>query len=669
MEETSDSNVDLAAVPEPAGNNGVSQNQQFEIGRSLGSEDVPPPDDFVVAPRSPSYTGSDHLAEKPALPPHIVRARSSEGGARMKVRSRSRPVYKPLYSSSEHLAARPAIPLPQLEAYMSSKAAEPFAAGAPALLDETKVEVVAQTVTQTAPTVVSTLFPPRFSSTKIGFQTPTAFTFLPKSTTVVPVPEPDPEPVVDKPALLHAAEELLVEDSALQVSSKVSTPTPFSSTSKTTTEAPSSTSESSVTEVALTTTEEHKTGTSVTPHSVATEATTEAHSTQASSEQPVKTATTASSASFPTHLYLPDALVLSNQHSKPHHSRFPPATVPTRRPTTTRHYDQHKTTTSKTPPPFPPRRRMTFQPFRKTTPAPDGSTHQVASAQGWNKEQPVPPHYAVGDELYLGKRKEPPVHPVPGPAVDAKSTTQKSLVPTEPSVHTNEKYPEVPQEQDDEHHDKTSSSVQSASHKVDVNQQAAKPFSVEAPASSESAVTTEYTEEHFPGKPKQPLADNPGKHAVPHAESFPARPLHYALETGVVEPAAAGGTSDGEAAVPAEVTSTKEAGSGPSEQAAASLAPAQEEGSLGLPGSLSDQQSALEILEQLHKAEQAPLDDTAAPADPDVDTDGQSSFNIDDMMVSLAMGEGNSSDDGGDKAQPAVPAPAHLTDMQGRVIY
>ncbi|XP_037565037.1 uncharacterized protein LOC119444759 [Dermacentor silvarum] len=640
---TSDASVDLAAVPESTGNNRVSSHQHYEVGRSLGSKDSTPSEEAIGQQRPPSYRESDHLAEKRALPPHVVKARSSGEGVMMKVRSRSRPVYKPLYSSSEHLAARPAIPLPQIEAYLSSKAAESIAVGAPSLLDEAKEVVVAPAVTQAeALQGLSTVLPPRYSSTKATHQTPTVFPFVPKSTATPQVPELVSEALPNKPVLLHAVEELVGEESVLQSSSK---PPPVPSAS--TTEAPSVSLDTTVTEVAPTTTQESKAA--VTAEKGAAVPSVDEHAPQPPKQQTVKAATTAPTVSFPTNLYLPDALVLSNQHSKPQHSRFSPATVPSRRTATPTYHDEHKTSatvpSTRAPPPFPPRRRMTFQPFRKTTTTamPLDSSVSTDPTPQWQRESPVPPHYAADDEFDVGRRKEPTMRPVP-------DTTKHLHVSTEPSVNPELKFPDVPEEQDEGHHVEHSQFVHPGENNVPQNEQSVSPASVQTPSDTGSAL---------------PSADQMKK---PHTDSVPAKPLHYGLDSEVAPAVVAAESSVAETAVPDKASQTGPEDS-PNAKPASDITPSQDEGSLGLPGSLSDQQSALEILEQLHKAEEAPIEEPSALADPQADAESQPSFNIDDMMVSLAMGEGDGSDGGEDQAQSAPQAPAHLIDMQGRVIY
>nr|XP_050029260.1 mucin-5AC-like [Dermacentor andersoni] len=648
-----DASVDLAAVPESTGNNRVSSHQHYEVGRSLGSKDSTPSEEAILQQRPPPYRESDHLAEKRALPPHVVRARSSGDGFLMKLRSRSRPVYKPLYSSSEHLAARPAIPLPQIEAYLSSKAAESIAVGAPSLLDEAKEDVAVPAVTQAeALQGLSTVLPPRYSSTKVPFQTPTVFPFVPKTTVAPKVPELVPEPLPEKPVLLHAVEELVGQESILQSSSKAP-PVPSAST----TEAPSVSYDTTATEVVPSTTEGSKAA--VTLENTAAVPSVDERPPLPPKQQTVKAATTAPSVSFPTNLYLPDALVLSNQHSKPQHSRFSPATVPSRRTATTTYSDEHRTSamvpSTRAPPPFPPRRRMTFQPFRKTTAVPVHSSVSTDATPQWQKESPLPPHYAADDEFDIVRRKKP----VGRPVLD---TTKDHVVSTEPSINTELKFPEVPEELGEGHHVEHAQDGHPGENKVEKNEPYAPPTSVQTPLDTGSALSSADEVKTLPSNLDKP----PSQVAVPHTDSAPTKPLHYGLDS---EVAPASESSAGETAVLDKLSPT-----GPEEDSAIAkpapeLTSSQDEGSLGLPGSLSDQQSALEILEQLHKAEEAPIEEPSALADPKADADAQPSFNIDDMMVSLAMGEGDGSDGAGDEAESAPQAPAHLTDMQGRLIY
>ncbi|KAL1427058.1 hypothetical protein MTO96_017801 [Rhipicephalus appendiculatus] len=486
------------------------------------------------------YRDSDHLAEKRALPPHVVKARSSGDGF-TKVRSRSRPVYKPLYSSSEHLAARPAIPLPQIEAYLSSKAAEAIAGGEPSLVDEAKEDAAAAAVTQVQELQgLSTVLPPRYSSTKAPFQTPTAPPFVPKSTAIPLVPELVPEPVAEKPVLLHAVEDLAAEDSVLHPSSKAP-PVPGAST----TEATRVSDEAAVTEVAQTTTENLKTA--VTPQKSAAVPSVDEHPPPVHKEKPVKPVTTAPTVSFPTNLYLPDALVLSNQHSKPQHSRFSPATLPNRRTPAPTFHEDRKTSatasTTKAPAPFPPRRRMTFQPFRKTTTAapPLDITVSTDPTVPGQRESPVPPHYAASDELDVIRRKEPEVRPVP-------DTTKNIFISTEPSVNTEQKFPEVPQEQDDDHHVEHTPFALPGESKVEKNEQA----SVDTPFGTESASSSVDKVKKEPSSLDKSSDNVP----VPAADAVQTKPFHYGLDEEVAPAFAAGETSVGDAVVPSKVTPT-----------------------------------------------------------------------------------------------------------------
>nr|XP_037289725.1 fibrous sheath CABYR-binding protein-like [Rhipicephalus microplus] len=388
------------------------------------------------------------------------------------------------------------------------------------------------------------------------------------------------------------------------------------------------------------------------------------HIVPAHNDKPEKSVTTAATLSFPTNLYLPDALVLSNQHSKPQHSRFPPATLPNRRTLSPAFQDDRKTTamvsTTKAPVPFPPRRRMTFQPFRKTTTATPSldktiSTDPAASGQ---RLSPVPPHYAASDELDAVKRKEPEVRPIP-------DTTKNLLISTEPSVNTELKFPEVPLEQDDDPSAEETHFVLPGESNVGKNEQAAPPVSVDTTFSNGSTSSSIDEVKKAPSSLDKSTSNVP----APATAAVDAKPFHDGLDKEVAPAVVAGETSVGDAAVPSKVTPTTTEEDSAVPKPAQDFTSTSDEGSLGLPGSISDQQSALEILEQLHKAEEAPVEEPSALADPPADDDGQPSFNIDDMMVSLAMGESEGSDSGSDQAPSAPQAPAHLTDMEGRMIY
>ncbi|XP_077535112.1 uncharacterized protein LOC144146990 [Haemaphysalis longicornis] len=677
------SNVDLGAAPENTDDNRVSNQQQHDIARSLTSEDAVPPEDFVKDPGPPSYTGSEHLAEKRALPPHVLRARSSGDSFGFRLRSRSRPVYKPLYSSSEHLAARPAIPLPQLQAYQNSKGPEPFAAGAPALLDEGKVAEVLPTVLPTSmpATRLPTMFPPRYPSTKVAFHTPTPFPFHPVSTTAAPELELVPEPVAEKPALLHAVDDLIGEDTVLKPSAQQPSANVLPSTSLPPTEAKVPFIDKTSTEAAQPTTQPPQTEAAVPqkdPGSVHTEEVPPSEAPKRQSEKPV---TAASVASFPTHLYLPDALVLSNQHSKPAHSRFSPGTVPTKRTTTPRQYDEPGKTpssTTKSPLPFPPRRRMTFQPFKKTTStaAPSTSAVPTPSTPGLPLEPQPLPHYAAVDEFT--KEEQPAVQPVLDTNSDSKTTTQNLLISTEPSVNPDKLFPEVPEDHDE---DKRVGNAPVAKPLTNGAQKTKQTVAIPSDGHSEkdgASAVTEHGGKVGVDNDQEMSKEKPSKDAPPQVESLPSKPHHFGVEPAAVTTGENKGEPKTEVVPPPKKSPSKVQEDPPAVEPVPAYNSGPEDESLGLSGSSSDQQSALEILEQLHKAEIAPLEDPSAPtdtADPiaepgsPADSEGPSSYSVDDMMVSLAMSEGENSDPVPDKADDVQQAPLHLTDIEGRVIY
>uniref|UniRef100_A0A6M2D821 Uncharacterized protein n=2 Tax=Rhipicephalus microplus TaxID=6941 RepID=A0A6M2D821_RHIMP len=200
---------------------------------------------------------------------------------------------------------------------------------------------------------------------------------------------------------------------------------------------------------------------------------------------------------------------------------------------------------------------------------------------------------------------------------------------------------------------------------VEKNEEAAIPASVNTPFSNGSTSSSIDEVKKAPSSLDKSTSHVP----VPAAAAVDAKPFHYGLDKEVAPAVVAGETSVDDAVVPSKVTPTTTEEDSVVAKPAPDFTSTSDESSLGLPGSLGDQQSALEILEQLHKAEEAPVEEPSALADPPTDADGQPSFNIDDMMVSLAMGESEGSDSGSDQAPSAPQAPAHLTDMEGRMIY
>lgn len=422
-------------VPEETKNNRVSE---YDPGRSLSGRAASSTTDmFPRRPQPPFYTGSEHLAEKPALPPHVLKARS---GDVIRVRSRSRPVYKPLYSSSEHLAARPAIPLPQLEAYQNSKDAEQLV---PYLEEDTKVEDLTTVATLLRLTPSSDIpsssrQPPKVGTTPsvhVKLSTPS---FFPETTT---------GDVREKPVFFHANQDELL---SVVTTAKPSTTSVRTTTTTTTTVAPSSSVPSSP-NVESSTTETQRTNPPLTrsPTTRRIPTTRLPSVTQApvKEEKPTRAPDTPDT---PTNLYLPDTLVLSNQHSRPQFPRYTPAAAPSTRSTPggqkiERRTTRRQYTTTRSPLAFPPRRRMTFQPFKRTTRVSTTTTTETPIWQGPS----MPALYAGGDAELLSPEQAPAVRPVPDMG-DVHETTKNLLISTEPTVHADDNIPEVPDTNDEE---------------------------------------------------------------------------------------------------------------------------------------------------------------------------------------------------------------------------
>ncbi|CAN7998238.1 unnamed protein product, partial [Ixodes hexagonus] len=461
--------VDLR-VPEETPNNRVSDGGRALGGRASSTPGVA----SQRRPQPPFYSGSEHLAEKPALPPHVLKARS---GDLARVRSRSRPVYKPLYSSSEHLAARPAIPLPQLEAYQNSKGAEGLA---PYLEEEAK-----SGDPSAAPS------PPRMTTSQpAGLSTratahPAFFPTRAKSPANEVAVEASTQEFQVKPVLFHAGPEELL--------GAVTTPEPSTRGTRTTVLSTPSTTSSSTPKVP-TSAASPTPKPSLAPHSrtpVAADTPAPAVSpvvTQASA--PASTATkTPDTVDTPTNLYLPDPLVLSNQHSRPQFSRFTPGTVPSSRtthgaPNLERRTTKRFHTPTRSPPAFPPRRRMTFQPFKRTNrPAltPSGTTPTV-----WR--QPSKPAFYAGADSALIKDIMPAVEPVPEETL-VDSTPRSLLISTEPTVHLDDNFPEVPNENGEQNKEDQLGEHQSAAVKPDFTQAVQTAAPAPPPVATDEGVT------------------------------------------------------------------------------------------------------------------------------------------------------------------------------------
>ncbi|XP_042146080.1 mucin-5AC-like [Ixodes scapularis] len=501
-------NVDLM-VPDETKNNRVSD---YDAGRSLEGRMSSMPDVLHKRPQPPFYAGSEHLAEKPALPPHVLKARS---GDLVRVRSRSRPVYKPLYSSSEHLAARPAIPLPQLEAYQNRKGSEDLA---PYLDEEAKSGDLSTAsplprTTTSQPVGLSTR-----TTTKVSPVHPTFPTRV-KSPTKEAAVEASTQEVQLKPVFFHASQdEFLSSVTTLEPLTRGTRTTIVTSTS--TTASPSSKVQASTTTPAPRTGLAFHSKPPVTRHvSVPT-----ASPLVIQTSAPTSVVTRAPDVvDTPTNLYLPDPLVLSNQHSKPQFSRFTPGIVPSSRNTdggtnpdrrTTRRF--HNPTRS--PPAFPPRRRMTFQPFKRTnrpTPTVSGTTPTP-----WR--QPSKPSFYAGGDSELMKDLMPAVHPVPDRTL-AETTPKSLLISTEPTVHLSDNFPEVPDEKDEEDREDRPETPASAVTKPASSQTVQTTAPTPASAVSEDSVTvasvppTKQPEDTT--QPSTPHQDPVVRTTVAHAET------------------------------------------------------------------------------------------------------------------------------------------------------
>ncbi|KAL3202237.1 hypothetical protein MRX96_042613 [Rhipicephalus microplus] len=164
---------------------------------------------------------------------------------------------------------------------------------------------------------------------------------------------------------------------------------------------------------------------------------------------------------------------------------------------------------------------------------------------------------------------------------------------------------------------------------LEKNEQAAPPVSVDTTFSNGSTSSSIDEVKKAPSSLDKSTSNVP----APATAAVDAKPFHDGLDKEVAPAVVAGETSVGDAAVPSKVTPTT------TEEDSAVPKPAPRfylHFRRGFSGS-----SWL----------------------------NQPSFNIDDMMVSLAMGESEGSDSGSDQVPSAPQAPAHLTDMEGRMIY
>lgn len=390
--------------------------RDFDLGRSLGRPSSP-----SRRPQQPFYRGAEYLAEKPALPPHVLKARSGET---VRVRSRSRPVHKPLYTSSDHLAERPAIPLPQLEAYESSRG--------PLGL----TPYVEEVVQKGSPTESSTnagrskvtVLPPKFSkpSSQAGATTPVPAAEV--------VDAEEPVGLVAKPSLFGTE-----KDSIPQAETGGISYIPDSSKASSTTLYPPEKQEGGSQEDELqpggvsfyaSTFEEGAPSVPLTtgaPQDVPSSTDSVQAETVGASEQSVD----------PEELYSSDNEI-SRDHTR-HHSVVP-TTTPLVQSTSTAEYE--KASSSSTP-----RRRFTFQPFSKSSAVP--ATSPVPATTTAVPEAAL---YGGGLQSDGVQERVPGVSPGPNAGLEA---TKNLLISTEPTVNENNNVPEVPQEPEGEEFAKT----------------------------------------------------------------------------------------------------------------------------------------------------------------------------------------------------------------------
>ncbi|XP_064459320.1 mucin-5AC-like [Ornithodoros turicata] len=362
--------------------------RDFDVARSLGRSTARP-----RRPQPPFYRGSEYLAEKPALPPHVLKARS---GDTFRVRSRSRPVYRPLYTSSDHLAERPAIPIPQIEAYESSRGP----VGLIPYVEEVVQEEPSTEKSTNAAREEVTVVPLRFSK-------PSA---VPDVTTYSPGP-------------------VLAEGDAVELDAKPDSTDEnkddASSNVQTTTQAPTQTQGTTYENTP-------EQANALSYSSTLEESFPSAPLTSLRPEEPFSTTTVSTSAKTEE----ADGLVLYSDDAEvaPEPSRrhpVPPLTTP-------------PVLTSPKPPSasslYPPRKRYTFKPFVKTSAVTVPTT--VATV-------------AVQDVLYSGvgtsgdnvQERVPAVSVSPSAGFE---TTRNLLISTEPTVHENDNIPEVPQEPEEQ---------------------------------------------------------------------------------------------------------------------------------------------------------------------------------------------------------------------------